>query len=434
MKVLLVNPNRFQKPPVIPLGLEYLFISLKEKNYEVEILDLCFCDDPLAEIQNLLNKQNYDLIGITIRNVDSVLFYNNEYFLSKIKKIVDITKIFQIPIVLGGIGYSIAPKKILKYLKADFGIIGPGERAIVKLLEDIENRGIKNIDYKLINGWDLGLDRDVVYKRTTNIDYNQYLEEDGIVGFETQKGCKNKCSYCVEANKRLYFKDPKNVIGEIADLVEKGYGHFHLCDSEFNQSLKHCKKFLRELIAWIKREKKERNDFRWALYMVPNTYDEELFALLMKSNAYLITLSVVSDEKEQENTSYNYQDVEKIIQYCNKYEIKIAIDLMVGFPGEKLQSIAKAIQFFRIYKPSSVGINFIFRLYECMQLTEYIFQNEIHASKVYPEISLSSNKELDLLQPHFFRGIKLEAIEKLINKESLFKVEGLQDSVNYQRI
>jgi len=48
MKVLLINPNRYQSPPVPPLGLEYIAGSLEEKGHHAEVLDLCFSENILA--------------------------------------------------------------------------------------------------------------------------------------------------------------------------------------------------------------------------------------------------------------------------------------------------------------------------------------------------------------------------------------------------
>ena len=45
MRVLLINPNRYQSPPVPPIGLEYIAASLEEKGHHAKILDLCFSEN-----------------------------------------------------------------------------------------------------------------------------------------------------------------------------------------------------------------------------------------------------------------------------------------------------------------------------------------------------------------------------------------------------
>ena len=56
MKVLLINPNRYQSPPVPPLGLEYIADSLEEKGHGVELLDLCFSGNIHKEIDRSTRK------------------------------------------------------------------------------------------------------------------------------------------------------------------------------------------------------------------------------------------------------------------------------------------------------------------------------------------------------------------------------------------
>ncbi|MHA1372601.1 MAG: hypothetical protein ACTSRA_23135 [Promethearchaeota archaeon] len=63
MKILLVNPNRIQQPPVIPIGLEYIGSSLLDNGHGVEILDLCFEPEPSKKLANILEKMQFDAIG-----------------------------------------------------------------------------------------------------------------------------------------------------------------------------------------------------------------------------------------------------------------------------------------------------------------------------------------------------------------------------------
>ena len=86
MKILLINPNRYHYPPVIPVALEYLAGELSDTHHEYSILDLCFSENPCLEIENSINHFQPDVIGITIRQIDTVLYQNNEFFLEEIKK------------------------------------------------------------------------------------------------------------------------------------------------------------------------------------------------------------------------------------------------------------------------------------------------------------------------------------------------------------
>jgi radical SAM superfamily enzyme YgiQ (UPF0313 family) len=324
LKTLLINPNTYRTPPVIPIGLEYLAAALKKLNYHCDILDLTFARKPLKKIKDKLTNSSYDIIGFSIRNIDSCLFFNNEFFLDEFKRMIECIKNYNAPIVLGGSGFSASPVEILDYLKCDFGIIGPGEKAFPSFLGLMQSNKLNN---KIINGWDWGLDPELTMLRAKEIKYNHYIENEGVVGFVTHIGCSNSCPYCIEANTRLYYRKIDNVISEIGFLANQGYHDFHLCDSEFNDNLNFSKEFCEAII-------KSSLKIKWALYMKPYPYDEELFRLLSKSNAYLITLTVDSDETIQFDNKYSYDDLEKIVKYCKKYNIELAIDLLSGIHQE----------------------------------------------------------------------------------------------------
>lgn len=418
-KILLINPNTYKIPPVLPVGLEYLIPALKKHNHKCDILDLTFNEKPLAKLQYKLENKTYDIIGFSIRNIDSCLFLNNEFFLSTFKEMIKIIKKYSMPIVLGGSGFSASPYEILDYLKGDFGIIGPGEVAFPHFLKLWESN---QLNKRIINGWEYGLDNELEILRAKEIKYNSYIENEGIVGFSTHVGCSNSCPYCIEANTRVYYRETENIIKEIELLISKGYNNFHLCDSEFNEKLDFSKEFCEALI-------KGSSKFKWTLYMKPYPYDEELFRLLSNSNVSLITLSVDGDENIQSDNRYSYNDLEKIIKYCKKYGIELAIDLLTGYPDESIGSTKKVIRFFKENRPKTVGINFYYRLLKNTKITHLIEKNPA----MQKQLTRQYKENEDYLTPIFYSQHSKEDIEKLISGDGLFKIPGITPGVNYQQ-
>ena len=420
LKILLVNSNKFQYPPVIPIGLEYVVTALEKHNHNVHILDLCFSDTPEKEVDKILNNELFDLVGLTIRNIDSAIYFNNQFFLSDFKSLVRCVKEYNIPIVLGGSGFSAMPNEILKYLKADYGIVGPGEVIFPKFLELWQSNSLTQ---KIYNGWETGLDKKLVHMRGNKVDYPKYLKVEGIVGFQTHVGCNNQCPYCIEANTPVHFKDISNIITELTHLVNQGFNHFHTCDTEFNTNLNFSIDFCLALA-------KRNLGLKWAIYMKPTPYSENFFRLLHESKAYLITLSVDSDERIQKSNKYNYNDLTQIVNYCEKYDIKLAIDLLVGYPNEPLKSVKKMINFFKINRPFTVGISFNYRVYNHTPLASLIKDDPSLQKKLNKPYTVNEN----FLEPIFYRKLSQEIIEELIEDDDLFKVAGITPGVNYQKI
>ncbi len=412
MKILFINSNRYQHPPVIPIAIEYLAGALSKTNHSYAILDLCFADDPIAEIRNSINIHNPDVIGITIRQVDTVLYQNNEFFLPEIKEYITICKENDRIVILGGVGFSIMPEKILDYTDANYGIEGPGELALIDVLNKLENN--EDIQ-RVVNGYSYFNKPNFKFDRELLFNYKKYIENDGIVGFRTQIGCNEKCIFCTEGNKNIIYHKPESVAKEIMDFKNKGFTKFHLCDSEFNINLKHC-------ISICKAIYKYAGLTDWVLYMKLEPFSDELFYWLKKSGADLITLSLNTKD-------VNYKKLEEFCHLASLNNIKIAVDLSTGFPNEDINSLLKMIDALDPLNVSTVGVNSFYRIYPGTPLFEQIEKNG------------SMNKYLinwkpgvDYISPVFYNYFNEEMLKKAIGNKKKFRIEGFEKATNYQRV
>ncbi len=414
MKVLLVNPNRYKSPPVPPIGLEYIASSLEENGHKAEITDLCFSEDLFKDIDNAVISFNPNIVGITVRNIDSVLYHTNEFFLDEIRDIVNHVKLKHgLKVILGGTGVSTNPEGILEYLNADFAIVGPAENKINELLEKISNSsGIKKIHRGNFRN------NTSCPRRSFKINYDKYLDAGGIIGFETHKGCTSSCIYCLEADSKVSFKNPGDVIEEIRNFVDIGYNHFHLCDSEFNESYEYSAEFCTAL-------KNAGMNIKWAVYMKSGNSNKKLFRLLKDTGVYLITLSVDSYQK----CSNYWTEIEKFIFGAKSYGIKIAVDFITGFPYEKEDLIVECLNHFRRLQPDSVGLNTYIRLYKSLQITNIILKDR----KLRDNL-LGNTDDRTFVKPVFYNHISTEKLKELINGDDLFRIEGMERGVNYSRV
>ena len=414
MKVLLINPNRYKSPPVPPLGLEYISGPLEDTGHTVEIVDLCFSENLYKDLDDAIESFRPDVAGITVRNVDTVLYHTNEFFLDEIRDIITYIKSNHgLRVITGGTGVSANPGGILKYLDADFVIAGPAERTICEVLDNIKRR---DNDGRVFYG---RLSGDITRpRRTDKIDYQRYHDAGGVLGFQTHKGCSSSCVYCLEANSRVSFRNIPDVIREIRGFVDSGFDHFHLCDSEFNESLEYSVDFCAAL-------KKAGMGIRWAVYMKPSNFNRSLFKLLKDAGVYLITLSVDSWKKCEQYWS----DFEKFVFGAKAYGIGIAVDFLTGFPYEKGEEILQYLDVLRRPLPDSVGINTYIRLYKSLQITNIIKSDP----KLKDHLSGCTDDDT-LLTPVFYNHIDTDTLKELINGDPLFRIEGPEKGVNYTRV
>jgi tRNA A37 methylthiotransferase MiaB len=414
MNILLINPNRFMSPPVPPLGLEYIAGCLGEKGHRIEIADLCFSDNVYKDLDIAVSNFLPEIAGITVRNVDSVLYQNNEFYLNDIKKIVHYLKSSHgLKVLLGGTGLMTNPQAVLDYLEADYAFVGPAEEELSGFLMKLRNSlPAERIYYGHCRpGFSCS-------RQSSPIDYEKYYQAGGIAGFETHKGCSSSCVYCLEANSRVAFKRPEDIVREIRGFVDAGHNHFHLCDPEFNEDLDFSLSFCNAL-------KLSGMDLRWAVYMKPTNYNRKLFRLMKETGVYLITLTVDSFNK----CSLYWSDVEKIIFNAKSSGISLAVDFLAGFPHEEESVFLNCLDLFRRVQPDVVNINTYIRLYKTLKVTQSIIKD----SSLRPYL-LGATDDRSMIEPVFYNHVVDKRLEELIQGEKIFKIAGRGKGVNYNNV
>lgn len=414
MNILLINPNRFKSPPVAPISLEYLSGSLWENGHKAEIVDLCFSDDICKDLDIAVKSFNPDIAGITVRNVDSVLYHDNEFYLNDIKEIVHYLKsTYNLQVLLGGTGLMTNPRAVLDYLGTDYAFVGPAEEELPRFLRKLgSGLPVERLYYGHCKS-DFACPR-----RSSSIDYDKYYKNGGIAGFETHKGCSSSCIYCLEANSRVAFKRPEDIVQEIRGFVGAGHNHFHLCDPEFNEDLDFS-------LAFCDALKLSGMGLRWAVYMKPTNYNRKLFRLMKETGVYLITLTVDSFNK----CSMYWSDVEKIVFNAKSNGISLAVDFLAGFPYEKENVLSECLDLFRRVQPDVVNINTYIRLYKSLKVTQTVMKD----NSLRPFL-LGATADGSMIRPVFYNHVIAERLEELIEGEKIFKIAGREKGVNYSNV
>ena len=117
MRVLIFSGSReIVHVMVPPIGEAYLASYLLSQGHEVMYIDLTLSNDFKNDVSKAINDFNPQLIGISIRNIDSTTYPGNLFFYLPLKNIVQYIKQIaepEIPIILGGSGFSIFQRKFL---------------------------------------------------------------------------------------------------------------------------------------------------------------------------------------------------------------------------------------------------------------------------------------------------------------------------------
>jgi magnesium-protoporphyrin IX monomethyl ester (oxidative) cyclase len=353
--------------PSLPVGAPYLAAFLREKDYEVSIID-AFGEKPnqtryykdkyllkglsLVEILGKI-KIDTDLIGISI--------HSGETFSFSIQLIKEIKSKFNIPIVVGGAFPTVAYKEFIS-AGVDYVVLSEGEYTLLELIESLQGkRNLESID-------------GIVYGNTVN-PKTKFIENLDILPFPaidllplenywklgyahgpvggkytfliTSRGCPYNCNFCAAPSiwqKKWRTRSPKNVVDEMEYHFKKyGITDFHIQDDNMT--------FKKERVIKICNEILHRNlkiTWKLAAGMKIETVDEKTLIWMKESGCNYISISPETGSKDVlklMNKPFNYDYALRMVTKANDLGIKVQACFVLGFPGENDEDLKKTKEY-----------------------------------------------------------------------------------------
>ncbi len=378
MRVALVNSNRI-KPPIAPIGLEYVAEAVHAAGHEVAVLDLCWEEDWQSAIPRFFANPSCGLIGVTLRNLDDCFYSSRESFLGGFCEMIKTIRAHaNAPIVLGGVGFSTAPEEVMRVGDADAGVWGDGEFPFVEIANRIERNqdwfDVPNLVWKR----DGEVKRNPVSYFSLNelpamsrewVDNRRYYCEGGQLGIETKRGCPKQCIYCadpVSKGRRLRVRPPAAVVDELERLLALGCNHIHTCDSEFNLPENHAKEICKEIIR-----RNLGNRLRWYAYCSPTPFSRELAGLMRDAGCVGINFGTDSGDARMLKLlgrDYSADDILTADRLCHDAGMAVMFDLLLGAPGETKASMTNTVELMKRSRADRIGVALGVRVYPGTQL------------------------------------------------------------------
>uniref|UniRef100_A0AAU2JZK2 Tryptophan 2-C-methyltransferase n=1 Tax=Streptomyces sp. NBC_00049 TaxID=2903617 RepID=A0AAU2JZK2_9ACTN len=410
--VLFVNPNKVH-PPIAPYALDVLTTSLEAADFEVEVVDLTFHrEDWKSCLSEYFGARSPVLVGVTIRNTDTVYAFEQRPFVGEHKEIItEIRRLTDAPIVGGGIGFSSMPFALVDYFGIDFGVKGPGEQIICDLADALVTGRDPGTVSGLIRNTPEGItrvpppaltlsarrpvaplaagqfedrvwqvDRSGTYVRRSGaahkVDNLLYYQRGGLAGILTKNGCTYRCSHCVEPDAkgvRTGRRDVRAVVDEMQSLAAQGILDQHTTDSEFNLAITHAKDLLREI---VRRKHADAgnplNELRLWVYCQPSPFDEEFADLLAAAGCRGV--NVGSDHVRADmlkgwkvtgkgTTYYTFADTERLVRLCHAHGMLTMVEALFGMPGETHQTMRECVEAFMALDATVTGFSLGLRLF-----------------------------------------------------------------------
>jgi radical SAM superfamily enzyme YgiQ (UPF0313 family) len=382
MEVALVNTNRI-RPPIAPIGLDYVAEALHQAGHHVTVLDLCWADEWGPAIVNFFDKRDFDLVGITLRNTDDCAFATRQSFLGEFTDMINtLRKTTQALVVLGGVGFSVMPEQVLRRCRADAGLWGDGEFGFVQLADKIEAKQPWHDVAGLIwadgdrwrhNPYSTSPLTDLPPMSRRWVDNYRYFCEGGQAGIETKRGCPGKCIYCADPlakGKVVRTRPPKDVVDEIENLLEQEIDHIHTCDSEFNLPPWHALEVSEEMIRRNLGDK-----VRWYAYCSPASFSLGLAQKMRQAGCVGINFGVDNGDEQilrRLRRDFRPDDILSAVRMCRQVGMAVMLDLLIGSPGETRETVIATIDLVKRAAPDRVGVAVGVRVYRGTELSNMV--------------------------------------------------------------
>jgi len=428
----LINTN-MMTPPIAPIGLDYIASAAKSFGIETEVLDLCLQENKQAGIEKFFRDKSPSLAGLSFRNIDDCFWPSAKTFLPELKNCIEkIKAVTDSPIVVGGVGFSILAERILQYCGADFGIRGDGEYAAAALYQQVT--GGKKFDQVPGLLWRSGKEIIVnppawpeqisIKTKRDAIDNTTYFKLGGQIGIETKRGCNRNCLYCADPlakGRTVRVRDPKEIALEAAALVQQGINVLHICDSEFNIPPEHafavCEEFIRTGL---------NRKIKWYVYLSTVPFSEALAEIMQRAGCVGINFtgdSASTKMLKAYRQMHLKSDIALAIKYCKQNNIKVMIDLLLGGPGETVETAKETVDFIKSVNPDCAGASLGIKIYPGTEMEKAVLSEGTPEEN--PNIKRKYDGKVDFFWPTFYISHLLgerpvELICDLIGDDKIF--------------
>jgi radical SAM superfamily enzyme YgiQ (UPF0313 family) len=392
MKILLINPafydgnafkNRFDDyidwikggnlyvaPFEPPLGLAYLSAFLKERGFEVKLLDMQGLLMDSEELVRNIAAYGPDLIGITAMTPT----------VPEALRVAELARNTEpdARIVLGGVHPTLDPASVLTSKNVDFVIRGEGEFAFAELAttlsaglpaDTIEGLSYKNDNGSLVIKGKAPLIIDLntlpmadyeAFPIERYIEHNRHLRSIRGISMIVSRGCPFQCTFCAvheTMGRRWRIKSAAQVVSELVTLKERhGIEGVWFKDSIFNLDKEWVKEFCRLMIE-------ANTGIQWQSLTRVDLIDEEQIILMKQAGLTQLDLGIETGSPKSLIRLKKGITVERIKEQVAiaKRHVKVFGFFMIGIPGEQELDVkqtfdlAKALELDRwtwsIYSP-----------------------------------------------------------------------------------
>ncbi|MCD6269926.1 MAG: lipid biosynthesis B12-binding/radical SAM protein [Deltaproteobacteria bacterium] len=344
-RVLLISTNLATTPYVVyPLGMAVIARALNDSGHQVEQFDILAAENDTEILKKMIAGFNPDFICFSLRNIDNTDSLSGDagWYLEQARAtIAEIKTLNPAPTIIGGPAFSLMPEAILEYLEADYGVVGEGEEALPRLLDEIRSgkqppaiaKGVKPLTGEQFATPQFHPDI-----------LNFYRNRSGIANLQSKRGCPHHCHYCTYPElegHRFRRRPPATVVDDIEYLIEThNIDTLFFVDSVFNDNQGHHLAIAEEIL--------NRNlKIRWSAFFRPAGLNLKDLKLLQRSGLFAVESgsdALTETTLKGLGKGFSLNDIFTTHKFCQELKLPIAHYLIFGGPLETPVTLAEGIR------------------------------------------------------------------------------------------
>ena len=364
--ILLINPPppegafvHYHNPP---LGLAYISAILEDK-YDVKILDCPASNIGYGNLKEKILQIKPKIAGLTAATV----VFPSALRVAKIVKEVYPDCVT----VLGGPHATLMDKDIIRENpEIDVIVRGEGEVTFLEL-----TKVILDVEGNLKDVAGITFRNEGCVIRTNDRPYIMNLDQLPYPSFQhfplkkyrrfgylilpvlSSRGCPFNCAFCSApkiAGRQVRMRNPQKVVDEL-EYMKKAFSPdaFTFHDETFTYNSERVYELCNEII-------RRKLHVPWDCSTRVDCVSREILIKMAEANCQLISFGIESGSQEMLNIMRKGTTVrqgEKAIKYAKDAGLCVSISLIIGYPGETVESMAQTFDFIRRTEPDSVELS-----------------------------------------------------------------------------
>ncbi len=344
----------------VPLYLVYLAGAARQAGYEAAIYDAMTKNVGFPEIEQKIREYKPDFVAVSVFTCTSP----DGMLVIELAKKVDPA----ITTILGGVHATFMYEEMFGLAPGlDFVVRGEGERTIVELLNAVTGNhdlaAVKGLVYRKNGALAVTPDRPLMQNLDNQpmgwdlldwSDYHYYVLPGSRLGaVDTSRGCDKECTFCSQQkfwHQKWRARSPEDIVREMLELRDKfGVDVVLFTDDYPTPDRQRWEKLLDLLI-----EKKVGQYILMETRAADIIRDEDILPKYRKAG--IIHIYVGTESTQQSSLDYIKKDLsleesKKALALCREHGIITETSMILGFPDETEDSIAKTLELAMEFNP-----------------------------------------------------------------------------------